>query len=71
MNFKWWDHLGGHLEGGMTGEQFPTPDHPPRNILMGGEAQVNPGMICDGHFPQLQHLGPADQSPRQSDHMTI
>jgi len=47
----------GIRKGGILGEVFPTADHPPENILMGGEAGGGPGMTRDGQFPRLLHPG--------------
>ena len=51
----------------MPGEVFPTADHPPKNILMGGEARGSPGMTRDGYFPRSQHPGTPDQSGKPPD----
>jgi len=51
----------GIRKGGIPGEVFPTADHPPENILMGGEARGSPGMTRDGCFPRSRHPGTPDQ----------
>jgi len=38
----------GTRKGGWPGKVFPTADHPPENILMGGEAGESPGVPRDG-----------------------
>ena len=51
----------------MLGEAFPTADHPPERILMGGEARGSPGMTRDGCFPRSRHPGTPDQRGKPPD----
>ena len=46
MKYELWDHPGGHPEAGGPEDAFPTLDHPPRYILMGGDHPGKPhGML--------------------------
>jgi len=47
----------GIWKGVMQGEVFPTPGHPPRIILMGGNSEGSLGMTDDVDFPRVQHPG--------------
>jgi len=48
MKYEWCGYLGGYPEERMAGEGVPTADHPPENILMGGETGESPGVPRDG-----------------------
>ena len=41
---------------GMPGEAFPTLDHPPGCVLMGGNIRKSLVMAGKWYFPQLSHL---------------
>jgi len=53
---------GGYPEGGMSGKVFPTLDHPPRYVLMGGEHMFDGGI---SNYPQLWY--PEAQDPLTGD----